>query len=188
MDGLFWRELRTYLTDKDYLRVQAEEWLTSEINHNKTSALENEKLLRQIDKAKEEQERYARAYGAETLDFEQFKDLMKESRKKAEVLGRRLNELSEAANKEVINPKQLDRLCEEAKKVVDNFNLDDKKRLIGDIIDKVTVHTDGRVETLGHLPLFAQSWDNKLNVTQELGLYAASWNCWFTKRWEKHFV
>ncbi len=188
LDGLFWRELKKYLTDKDYLRQQAQEWLTSEMNQNQTNALEKERLKEQITKAREEQERYAKAYGVETLDFEQFKDLMRESKRKVEELEKRLDELSIAISGHVINPEQLDTLCKEAVKVIKNLNFDDKKRLIGDIIDKVTVHVDGRVEALGHLPLFAQSWDSKPNVTQELGLYATGRNYRAPECWKVHAI
>ena len=75
-DGLFWRELRKYLTDKDYLRDQIQEFLVSDMNQNKLSTFEKEKLREQVLNGKEEQDRYARAYGTATLDFEQFKELM----------------------------------------------------------------------------------------------------------------
>ena len=186
MDGLFWQELKKYLTDKDYLRKQAEEWLISDMNQNQTITFEREKLQEEITKSKNEQDRFARAYGTGTLDFEQFKDLMKESKNKVEGCQKRLKELFEVANKESIGADQLDRVCEEAKKIIHDLNFDDKKGLVGDIIDKVTVHEDGRVETLGHLYLFANSWDNKMSVTQELGLYATSRNCRSSQCGEVH--
>ncbi len=182
VDGLFWRELQKYLTDKDYLRKQAEDWLVSEMNQNQVTVQEKEKLTEQMTKAKEEQSRYAKAYGAGSLDFDQFQELMKESKKKVGGWKTRLGGLIEEIDGVTVNSEQLDLLCEEAKKVVETIDFSDQKKLIGDIIDKITVHETGRVETLGHLPLFAHKLGQQNEDFQGVGLYAASRNCRSSKR------
>lgn len=184
MDGLFWLKLREYLLNKDFLRQQAEQWLTTQMRHSQINSDEKEKLSDLINKTKDEQTRYSHAYGEGALDFEQFSGLMKESKKKAEGYQKRLNTITEAIDGIKIDKDQLDLLCKEAEEVVKKYEFANKKQLINDIIDQVSVSEMGLVKTRGHLPLFAQSWDSKPNVTQELEMYAASRNSRTAKRRE----
>lgn len=53
-----------------------------------------------------------------------------------------------------IDENQLDELCQKAQEVIRELNLEDKKKTIHDIIDRVVIHDEGKLEVMGHVPAF----------------------------------
>ena len=51
----------------------------------------------------------------------------------------------------------VDKLCDEAMVVLQSQTQGEKKKLIQDIIDKVTFYEEGVVRVEGHIPQFAQN-------------------------------
>lgn len=116
---------------------------------------EKDRLAGFIEKIGEEEKRYAKAYGTGTLEFEQFKDLMREAKKKKLIYQKQLDELNQKITQEGIDPFQLDEIIEEAKRAIAKLDFENKFMVIRDIIDKIIVKGGRTVEVYGHLPLFA---------------------------------
>ena len=51
----------------------------------------------------------------------------------------------------------IDRLCDEMDKVLASQDQTEKKKIIQDIIDKITFYDKGLVRVEGHIPQFAQN-------------------------------
>ncbi len=66
---------------------------------------------------------------------------------------------------------QVDDICYEAKRVLDEVDYTDKDKSVKTLLDKVTIKEGGWVQVCGHLPLF----------TQKLGYEPTSRNCWVAK-------
>lgn len=154
LDKAFWKELVKFLTNTSWIRRCAENWLKTQTN-SEADRLEMERLTKFINNLSEEEKRYAKAYGQSELEFEQFKDLMRETRKKKLAYQEESNVLNTKIVQEGIDKDQLEEIIKEAKRIIQALNLDNKIQVIRDIITKVIVKGGQLVQVRGRLPLFA---------------------------------
>ncbi|TSC84480.1 MAG: Uncharacterized protein G01um101416_1067 [Microgenomates group bacterium Gr01-1014_16] len=174
LDGLTWLNLKKFLGDKETLRQQAEKWLGQQAAQDGVLQAGQIKLRKLLDDLKQEEMRYAKAYGTGTLDFEQFQELTKEQRRKKQSYELQVKELgTKVTEAAVIKPEETDRLCKAAELVLAEIAWDDKKKIIRDIVDKITIYEGGEVELRGHLPLF----DQKLGY-EPIGRDSRISKCW----------
>lgn len=82
---------------------------------------------------------------------------MKGLKKKKLSYKAQLKEMDAVKSSENIDDSQLEVLCQEAQTVIKELDLENKKKTIYDIIDKVVIHDEGEIEVRGHLPVFAQN-------------------------------
>lgn len=154
LDQTIWRELVEFLQHTSEIKKYAEEWLRTQTN-NELDKKEKVRLDIVLNKIKEEKQRYAKAYGEGTLEFEQFKDLTKDVKKRELLYQKQIDALNNKITREGIDESQLEELVKEAKKVILRLDLSNKIQVIRDIIDRCIVKGGNTVEVWGHLPLFA---------------------------------
>lgn len=169
LDGMVWNELMKFVKDPRILRKKAEEVL-QERREKTANKHEFDRLTGLINKLEEEEQRYAKAYGVGTLEFEQFKDLMRETKKKKQNFQVQLENLKADSNEVGLDKIQVDDICYEAKKVLDEIDYTDQEKSFKMLLDKVTIKEGGWVQVCGHIPLF----------TQKLGDEPTSRNSWVT--------
>ena len=163
LDALVWKELTNHLTDPKLLKKHAEEWLSDQANRS-ADTQERAKIQEQIDRLTEEINRYAKAYGGGAMEFDQYMELARAAKRKKEGYQQQLTELKAKVSPEVVNI-EADELYSEAKKVIKNLKLYDKKNFIRDIIEKIIIKERSEVEVLCHIPLPQLS----LTSTEKLG-------------------
>jgi site-specific DNA recombinase len=176
LDGLLWKELRKKLFSYPMMRKYAEKWIKSVSVLSSEDLLEKCRLNEMIVKTTEEENRYSKAYGVGTLEFDQFQNLMKDAKKRRVSYQKQLSEL---ANKsaEVNVQIEVDELLDEVMNVVNNIDFADKFRVIRDIIDKVIVSERSGAEVWAHLPL-------PITITEKLGYEPERRDCWFAQCWK----
>jgi len=161
LDALVWNELKKKLFSYPIMKKYAEKWLKSVSVLSSEDVLEKQRLNEMIKKTQEEENRYSRAYGVGTLEFEQFQNLMRDAKKRRLSYQNQLTELSnKSANIEV--EIEVDELLVEVMRIVKNIDFSDKFKVIRDIIDKVTIIERSGAEICGHLPL-------PVTITEKLG-------------------
>jgi len=170
LDTLVWRELVKYFTNPSLLKQQAVEWLKSQV-FNEGERLEKAKLSAFINKIAEEEKRYSKAYGEGILEFEQFKELTKETNKRKLAHQNQIDQLKQQKSHSVITI-QVNELIEEVKKVLQTLDLYNKMQVVRDIIDKVILKERTGVEVWAHIALPA---------IQKLGYEPISRNYWSPK-------
>lgn len=153
LDIMMWKELEKRLADPEFLRKYAEEWLKSDAD-NESVNKEKLRLTGSIQKIEEEERRYAKAYGTETLEFEHFSELLKEAGKRKLLLQNQLNQLNVKSQEQTIKIKAED-IVQETENVLKTLDFANKKLVVTDIIDKVIIKQEQGVEVLGHIPLTA---------------------------------
>lgn len=151
LDALVWKELTNNLTDPKLLKKHAEEWISDQANRS-ADTQERAKIQEQIDRLTEEINRYAKAYGGGAMEFDQYMELAKATKRKKEGYQKQLDELKVRVSPEIVNI-EADELCNEAKKVIKSLDFYNKKNLIRDIIGKVIIKERSEVEVLCHIPL-----------------------------------
>lgn len=156
-DGFLWTNLQKFLSDKDQMREQAKKWLMLEHMRGSADQSEREKIDKQVNALDEEKLRYTKAYGNGTIEEEQLKVLLRELDKKVLSAQARIKSLDNTIVSSVVDDGLVDKLCEEAMVVLQSQTQSEKKKLIQDIIDKVTFYDKGVVRVAGHIPQFAQN-------------------------------
>lgn len=176
LDAMLWRELKKHLNDYSLIKKYAESWIKSLMTLGNNDQNERRRVSDLIIKLSDEQTRYAKAYGARTLDFEQFQDLVKDIKKRKTSYQVQLEEL----DSKVIELKlqvEVDDLVAEAIKVIENLDFSDKIKVVRDIIGKVIVTERSGIEVWAHLPI-------NITTAEKLGYGTERWNRRFTKRWK----
>lgn len=171
LDEAFWKELLKFINDPIKLKESTQNWLQAQAN-NDTYYQEKKRLESVIGKIIEEENRYAKAYGEGALEFEQFKDLMKDAKKRKETSQQQLDELNEKMTKGSINHIEIDKIMFEVEKIFKTLDLSNRFQVVRDIITKVILKGGNEVEVFGRVPLF------HLNM----GYEPISRNCGITKR------
>jgi hypothetical protein len=147
-----WEELQKRLKDYSLIRKYAEKWVKSLSGMNKEDELEQVRLQEMIKKLNMEESRYAKAYGAETLDFEQFHELVSDVKKRRNSYQKQINILA-SKNKQLEIQIDVDDLVAEAIKVIENLDLSNKFKVVSDIIRKVIIGERSGIEVWINLPL-----------------------------------
>lgn len=155
-DGLLWHELKKFLTDKKMMRQQAEEWLKAEVARSKIDQSEQQRTKSLLQRTKDEEMRYVKAFGSGAIEEEQLRILLSELKKKKLVYEVQLREMESVKFDGVIDSETVDKLCTEAEIVLKSYLSEDKKKVVQDIIEKVTIFNKGEVRVAGHLPQFTQ--------------------------------
>ncbi|MBI2086070.1 hypothetical protein HYT74_01890 [Candidatus Daviesbacteria bacterium] len=144
-----------FVKNPTLLKSKVEEVLR-ERKEKAADKLENDRLTSLVSKIEEEEQRYAKAYGSGSLDFEQFKDLMRDAKKRKLIFQTQLNSLKSTTQEEDLDKVQVDDICYEANKVLNEIEYTDKSRFIKTLVDKVIIKEGGWVNVCGHIPLFIQ--------------------------------
>lgn len=174
LDFMVWGELKKRLFDYSIMRKYAVKWLKSFTMMSSESTLEKQRLCEMIRKTEEEEIRYSKAYGAGTLEFEQFQFLMKDCKKRKISYQKQIVDLADKSA-EVNLTIDADQLVEEVEKIIKALDFRNKFKIIRDIIDKVIVSERSGAEVWAHLPLPA-------TITEKLGYEPSSRNSRTSKR------
>ena len=161
LDFTVWRELQKRLTSYPLLLKYAEKWLKTHSTLSNEDTLEKQRLLEILTKLNEEEGRYSKAYGANTLEFQQFQELMKDAKKRKISYNKQLDDLSSKTAKTNF-PIKPEELVEESQKIIEDFDFANKFRVVQDIIHKVIVSERSGAEVWAKLPLPA-------TITEKLG-------------------
>jgi len=156
-DGFLWMKLEKFLSDKEQMREQAKKWLMLEQMKGSSDQSERAKLANQLESLESEKLRYTKAYGSGTIEEAQLKVLLRELDQKMTTLQKRVKSLDSTSMVSTVDDNLVAKLCDEAMVVLHSQTQNEKKRLIQDIIDKVTFYDKGVVRVEGHIPQFAQN-------------------------------
>lgn len=152
LDFMVWQNLKKKLFNPSIVKKYAEKWLKSMSVLNTEGVLEEKRLNELIKIADGEEDRYSKAYGVGTFEFEKFQDLMKDVKRRKLSYRKQLLELANKSARMNIQI-EVDELVEEAMKIIKKIDFSDKFRVIRDIIDKVIVTERSGAEVWAQLPL-----------------------------------
>jgi site-specific DNA recombinase len=183
LDDSLWRELVKIFKDEDILKKHVEAWIKTELQQDSVKDRDRIKLLEILNDIGEEEKRYTKAYGVETINFDQLQELVKETKKRKIQIQKQLNGLNSNESQNKIDKSQVDDICNEAHLVLQSLDLNNKKQVINDIIDKVVINTQERiVDVWGHITL------QNLSLTERLGYESEGWDSWSSECGEIHII
>jgi len=151
LDKMVWKNLVKYLTQPELIKKEAESWLKSQ-KDKKAEVRQEKKLKEVLAKIKREEERYTKAYGSGTLEFDQYQEMMKQVKRRKKGVEKQLEDLAKKKSRKLTGV-EVDELYKEAKKVLKTINKKKKREIVYDIIEKVIVKERRKVEVWAHIPL-----------------------------------
>lgn len=175
-DGFLWQNLEKFLSDIDYMRQQAKRWLEEGMGKGSTNASELVKYQGQLDTIEAEKIRYMKAYGSGAIEEAQLRVLVTELEGKKKLVETKIKSLTKTPEVKTVDEQLVEELCAEAMLVLQNQTQLEKKKIVQDIIDKVTFYDGGEVRVVGHIP----------QLVQKVGYGTERRNCRITKCREEH--
>lgn len=155
-DSLVWEEIAAMMSSPKLLLGQAERWVNHSQNRNQNSTVDIEITKKEIGKLKEQETRFAKAYGSGVISIEQLKEYTDPLRERVIVfenqLSRALQE-KQQANQYVLPDKvEVERLAQKATEKLGDLSFDVKKAIVGNLIAKVVGNKEELVVS-GFIPL-----------------------------------
>jgi site-specific DNA recombinase len=151
LDSLLWGEITKSLKNKALMRESARAWLQAQQTRTIESELQVADLEQLLAQVSEEEERYARAYGAGTIRFEQFRKLMADLKRRRRMCEQELAGTPKVSDA-VVNEQDVEHLCDDAARFVGSLRGTDKGYVVRELVDRAVVGQDRSVDVWVQLP------------------------------------
>lgn len=156
VDEKVWQGVVNLMSSPELLLKQAEAWLNKENKGNKDTVINIKEVEKEIAKLKDQEDRYAKAYGANAISLEQFKQYTTPIRGKISLLN---NQIAQAEMKnelvdERVVPKlsDIELFAQRASEELQNLNFSSKKAIVRNIIEKVVGQRE-QLHVYGYIPV-----------------------------------
>lgn len=155
-DKLVWAGVSNLMSSPELLNQQIQRWIGKKKVKSEVSGDSAEQLKQEIDKIKQEEQRYIKAHGAEIISLEQLQEAMTDLKSRRAVMERQVGvlESQKQSPDDVLAPSQVQikRFSEQAKLLLSDLNFNPKQRIIRKVVD--TIISDQRVMRIrGYLPI-----------------------------------
>ncbi len=122
-DAYVWQAFKNLVTDPDRLKEQAKRFMSEKTTAVANTSTEADELKREIEKLKKEESRYIKAYGAEVISEEQFKEALTDLKGRRGILERQVGHMESQKQDvdDVILPadNELEELCGAVKEILE---------------------------------------------------------------------
>lgn len=166
VDNLVWKKVSSLMNSPELLSKQVERWVNSQKQGVSTFTINIEVTNREIGKLKDQEDRYAKAYGAGAISLDQLKDYTGPIKEKIESFNKQID-LAKSQNEQV-NAEALPRLDEievfakKVSQVIKDLKSEAKKAIVRSIIDKVVGKRD-QLQVYGYIPVDINVFTNHRN-------------------------
>lgn len=178
-DGLVWEQITNLMSSPTLLMEQAKRWLNSQKDNKEHANINVETVKRELDKLKEQEDRYTKAYGAGLISMEQLKEYLKPIRDKTEVLVIQIDKakLEESEKKVLLLPteSEIEVFTKKATNLLQSLNFESKKVIIKNVVERITGTPKGLlvygyipIDDLNHVSLCSSYWNRQNTKAQEL--------------------
>ncbi|MBP9711539.1 MAG: recombinase family protein [Candidatus Pacebacteria bacterium] len=157
VDKMVWQEIIQLISSPERLLEQAEVWLNLKNQTILGPTINIQETEREISKLKNQEDRYAKAYGAGAITLDQFKEYTIPIRDKISFLNVQISEITEDRKKEGgVVPKlgDIEAFAQNAPEELKNLSFDEKKEIVRGIIDKA-VGTREKLQVYGFVPIIS---------------------------------
>ncbi len=144
IDEAVWSELAKLIENPNLIRKNVELWVEQNGKTEQGRTQEQASVEEKIAKVRDEEQRYARAYGTGDIELPQFRELMQETKRRRVAYQKQLDELRSV---EITQPRViLGELPDEVKLVIKSLDHENKQRVVQKIIDNVKILPDNWAE------------------------------------------
>ena len=182
-DNVVWEKVSSLMTDRKLLESQLKRWIENK-KTAKVFGLRNiEEVEKELNKLKDQEDRYNKGYGAGVFSLEQLAEYQKPIKEKLLKLDKEIQEIHKHNSETRVDTnlpsnEALEQFCEKIKNNIDQLSFIEKRS----IIEKTVQRVEGTKQKLiikGCIPLNTQNYVESQTSNR---------NCGFTKCGEEHSV
>jgi len=157
VDPLVWKKIKELMSSPWLLVKQIERWRNNQDKGTSTSTINTEETKKEIARFKDQEDRYAKAYGAGVITIEQLKEYLIPIKDKKSSFEKQIAmadlESQQLGVKTFPEFNQIEAFTQKASRVLnDNLSFDSKKAIIRNVIDRV-VGTRENLQVYGYIPI-----------------------------------
>lgn len=156
LDKTVWAKLSEFLHNPSSMENAAESYLKTQNSHDKRIDAEIQSLEKLILKVDEEESRYIRAYGNKIIDDNQLREAISECRRRKIPYLKEIETLRLKKGNGSIPQVKVAELCNEAKNVLKSINIQNKTKVIRELVEKIIINENKEVIVWGHLPILTR--------------------------------
>ncbi len=181
-DALVWKKTAGIMTSPELMMKNAQKFIGKKKESAARPDISIFNFKRDVEKLKDEEARYDRAYGAGLIGMEKLKEYKSDLRARVALLESRMPKPPEAGERQndFILPQwnEVREFAECAAEVVARLNFEGKKTIVRDVIDKV-VGTQEELHVYGGIPIRNLNYVGSKTFNRHRGT---------TQRWQIHPV
>jgi site-specific DNA recombinase len=155
-DSLVWSRIASLMSSPDLMREQVGRWIESRNSKINPEGTDPALVERELARLREQESRYARAYGAGILTIEALQELVTPLKARAASLNLQLDKAKEEArNRHEVSLPSSDDINLFAGTVtqrLNNLNFSQKREIVCNVVDKI-VGTPDKLQVYGHIPI-----------------------------------
>ena len=176
LDAMTWNKLLELFAQKSLIKSQAQRWSGKQDKTVDKSKEGTTRLKSALEKLTDEEKRYVRAFGSKVIDFEQFKENMREVKAKKEAIELQVKEYNERVPDDVVNLDSFEDICDTLYYSMKHAPASDRQEHIRNLIVSIYVGERRSALVNGRIPLLAQAQNIQYEPISRFG--------WFTQRRE----
>lgn len=169
VDKMVWDKTIELMTSPSLLLKQAERWAENKQKTNVNSDVNTDYIKKEIDKLKDQENRYTKAYGAGVIGIDQLKEQLNPLKEKISLFESQISQANIINKKEseMVLPELVDvqKFTTQVSEYINDLNFNAKKVIIKHIIDRV-VGTRENLQVYGKIP-----------VTSNINVFTEYRNC-----------
>lgn len=178
VDNEVWNHIANLMCSPNLLMQQIERWTNEHQSIAQNSIKNVEPINREIDKLKEQEDRYTKAYASGLFSIDELKNYIKPLRIKKESLKIQLTKIEPAVSNQkkiqLPNVNEIEIFAAKTRDLLENLNFESKREIINDILEKV-VATQEELLVYGYIPIaklnyapLCSSYRNGVNTKLQL--------------------
>lgn len=173
LDVMVWNKTLELFAQKTLVKSQAQRWNDKQTMTADTSQDELGRLGIALEKLRDEEKRYVKAFGSKLIEFNQFEENMKDVKAKREAIELQMKEYSEKMPTEAVNLESFDDICDTLYHSMKYAPASERQELMRNLIVSICVGERRKALVNGRIPVSVQA--------QNIGYESISRDYWITK-------
>lgn len=180
LDQMAWEQVTRLLQNPNLIKKQVDIYLKKTKVQKDMGKISKEKLETELKRLLDEEKRYIKVYTSGLVNFDQLKSQLKEIKEKKEVIEQEIKNYKVAVISPSFDISQVDNLSQKVSEVIKSLSLDEKRFILQNIVNQVTVGDSNKVVINGGIPLESEA--------QNAWLWYANRDCWVAECGEIYLI
>lgn len=160
-DELVWQKISALMSSPELLTKQIERWMNKKRTRAQSTVADIPTIEKEIEKLKNQQERYNKAYGAGLFSIEQLNGYVTPIREKVLALETEMKSTKESAEKisgnALPSESEIKAFVRKATLALQDLKFEQKRAIVLNTVEKI-VGTQQQLQVYGYIPLISHGW------------------------------
>jgi site-specific DNA recombinase len=173
LDAMVWNKLLELLANPSVIKSQAEKWVVKQSKTVNKTQDELYRLESALEKLRDEEKRYVKAFGSKVIEFNQFEESMRDVKAKREAIELQIKDFVEKAPDDAVNLDSFESVCDTIYYSIKHSAASEKQEYLRNLIVSIYVEERRKAIVNGRIPVSVQA--------QNVGYESISRHNWSTK-------